>query len=114
MKTKRKSYVRWLATKLCWFITIIIALQATFYAPLAAHAADIVKGIKGAKEWDAQMSKARKALDWNTQAKLSLDPELSQQIHSKIPAGGATCSMCGKYCAMAIVERYLGISVSKC
>jgi phosphomethylpyrimidine synthase len=81
---------------------------------IAAHAADIVKGVKGAKEWDEQMSRARKALDWETQAKLSLDPELSQQVHSKIPADGATCSMCGKYCAMAIVEKYLGISAPKC
>ena len=81
---------------------------------IAAHAADIVKGVKGAKEWDEQMSRARKALDWKTQAKLSLDPELSQQVHSKIPASGATCSMCGKYCAMAIVEKYLGISAPKC
>jgi phosphomethylpyrimidine synthase len=81
---------------------------------IAAHAGDIVKGVKSAKEWDEQMSKARKALDWETQAKLSLDPELSQQVHSKIPASGATCSMCGKYCAMAIVEKYLGISATKC
>jgi phosphomethylpyrimidine synthase len=81
---------------------------------IAAHAADIVKGVKGAKEWDEQMSRARKALDWKTQAKLSLDPELSRQVHSKIPASGATCSMCGKYCAMAIVEKYLGISAGKC
>ncbi len=81
---------------------------------IAAHAGDIVKGVKGAKEWDEQMSKARKALDWENQAKLSLDPELSRQIHGKIPAAGATCSMCGKYCAMAIVERYLGISATKC
>jgi phosphomethylpyrimidine synthase len=81
---------------------------------IAGHAADIVKGIQGAKEWDEQMSRARKALDWKTQAELSLDRELSQQIHSKIPAGGTTCSMCGKYCAMAIVEKYLGISTPKC
>jgi phosphomethylpyrimidine synthase len=81
---------------------------------IAAHAADIVKGVKSAKDWDEQMSRARKALDWQTQAKLSLDPELSQQVHGKIPASGTTCSMCGKYCAMAIVERHLGISVGKC
>ena len=81
---------------------------------IAAHAADIVKGIKGAKEWNEQMSRARRALDWETQAKLSLDTELSQQIHSKIPAEGATCSMCGKYCAMAIIEKYLDISAAKC
>ncbi len=81
---------------------------------IAAHAADIVKGVKGAREWDEQMSRARKALDWETQAKLSLDPELFRQVHSKIPASGVTCSMCGKYCAMAIVEKYLGISATKC
>jgi phosphomethylpyrimidine synthase len=81
---------------------------------IAAHAADIVKGVKGAKEWNEQMSRARRALDWETQAKLSLDPGLSQQIHGKIPAEGTTCSMCGKYCAMAIVEKYLGISATKC
>ena len=81
---------------------------------IAAHAADIVKGVKGAKEWNEQMSRARRALDWETQAKLSLDPVLSQHIHGKIPAEGTTCSMCGKYCAMAIIERYLGISVTKC
>ena len=81
---------------------------------IAAHAADIVKGVQGAREWDEQMSSARKALDWGAQAELSLNPELSRQIHAKIPASGATCSMCGKYCAMAIVEKYLGISAPKC
>jgi len=81
---------------------------------IAAHAADIVKGVKGAKDWDEQMSLSRKALDWKKQAKLSLDPELSQQVRGKIPSSGETCSMCGKYCAMAIVERYLGASVGKC
>jgi len=81
---------------------------------IAAHAGDIVKGVRGAKDWDEQMSRARKALDWEKQAKLSLNPDLSQQVHGKIPAGGATCSMCGKYCAMAIVEKYLGISASRC
>jgi phosphomethylpyrimidine synthase len=81
---------------------------------IAGHAADIVKGVKGSKEWDEKMSRARKALDWKTQAELSLDRELSRQIHSKIPADGATCSMCGKYCAMAIVEKYLGVSTPKC
>jgi phosphomethylpyrimidine synthase len=81
---------------------------------IAAHAADIVKGVKGAIEWDEQMSRARKAFDWKTQVRLSLDPKLSHQVHSKIPASGATCSMCGKYCAMAIVEKYLGISAPKC
>jgi phosphomethylpyrimidine synthase len=88
--------------------------QGVIASRIAAHVADIAKGAKSAKEWDEQMSRARKALDWETQAELSLDPELSRQIHSRIPASGASCSMCGKYCAMAIVEKYLGISAPKC
>ena len=81
--------------------------QGVIASRIAAHAGDIVKGVKGAREWDERMSRARKALDWQTQADLSLDPQLSQQVHNKIPSSGETCSMCGKYCAMAIVEEYL-------
>jgi len=88
--------------------------QGVIASRIAAHAGDIVKGVKGAKEWDERMSRARKNLDWATQIELSLDPELSKRIHSKIPTTGETCSMCGKYCAMAIVEKYLGISAIKC
>ena len=88
--------------------------QGVIASRIAAHAGDIVKGVKGAKEWDERMSRARKDLDWATQTELSLDPELSKRIHSKITTAGKTCSMCGKYCAMAIVEKYLGISAIKC
>ena len=81
---------------------------------IAAHAGDIVKGVKGAKEWDEEMSKARKTLDWEALARLSLNPERSRQVHNKLRTVGASCSMCGKYCAMAIVEKCLGISASRC
>ena len=81
--------------------------QGVIASRIAAHAGDIVKGVKGAREWDQKMSRARKNLDWETQVKLSLDPELSQRVHGKIPSSERTCSMCGKYCAMAIVEKYL-------
>jgi phosphomethylpyrimidine synthase len=81
---------------------------------IAAHAADIVRGTKLASEWDRKMSTARKNLDWESQAELSLDPERVKTIHSKYSAGGPACSMCGKYCAMALVEKYLGISTIRC
>ncbi len=74
---------------------------------IAAHAGDIVKGVKGAKELDDQMSQARKNFDWETQIKLSLDPEHSKQIHERFATSGRTCSMCGKYCAIALIEKYL-------
>lgn len=82
--------------------------QGVIASRIAAHAGDIVKGVKGAREWDEKMSRARKEFDWATQAELSLDPELSRRVHNKIPTTEKTCSMCGKYCAMAIVEKYLG------
>ncbi len=87
--------------------TIEDVKQGVIASRIAAHAGDIVKGIKGAREWDEKMSQARKEFDWGTQARLSLDPELSRQVHGKIPSTEKTCSMCGKYCAMAIVEKYL-------
>jgi phosphomethylpyrimidine synthase len=88
--------------------------QGVIASRIAAHAADIVKGVKGASEWDRKMAVARKKLDWEEQARLSLNPELSRRVHTKHASGGKACSMCGEYCAMELVEKYLGISASKC
>ena len=81
---------------------------------IAAHAGDIVKGVKGAQEWDRKMSMARKKLDWEEQARLSLSPELSRRVHGKHAAVGKACSMCGEYCAMELMGEYLGVSSPKC
>jgi phosphomethylpyrimidine synthase len=81
---------------------------------IAAHAADIVKGIKGARERDKQMSLARKRLDWEEQARLSLDPEKFNRIHHRRASTGSACSMCGQYCAMDLVGKYLGAKAAKC
>lgn len=81
---------------------------------IAAHAADIVKGVKGAAERDKRMSIARRMLDWEEQARLSFDPERVRSVHNRFAKGSATCSMCGPYCAMALIERYLGISAVRC
>jgi len=88
--------------------------QGIMASRIAAHAADIVKGVKGAKEWDMKMSIARKKLDWDEQAKLSIDPELSRRVHGKHVSAGKACSMCGGFCAMALVEEYLGVTTPKC
>jgi len=88
--------------------------QGVIASRIAAHAADIAKGVKGAQEWDREMSVARKKLDWEEQSRLSLDPEHSRQVHSKHTAVGSACSMCGDYCAMALMEKFLGISVPRC
>lgn len=87
--------------------------QGIIASRIAAHAGDIVKGVKDAQEWDRKMSVARKKLDWEEQARLSLNPELSRQVHSKHSSAGKACSMCGEYCAMELMEKYLGISAPK-
>jgi phosphomethylpyrimidine synthase len=81
---------------------------------IAAHAADIVRLGEKAAKWDREMSVARKQLDWEKQASLSIDPEKVKLVHSKHPVKGRACSMCGDYCAMALVEKYLGITATKC
>jgi phosphomethylpyrimidine synthase len=81
---------------------------------IAAHAADIVKGVKGAAERDLKMSRARKRLDWEAQADLTLDPEHAREVHRHVSSSGEACSMCGDFCAMKLVEKYLGVSGPKC
>jgi phosphomethylpyrimidine synthase len=88
--------------------------QGVIASRIAAHAADIAKGVKGAAEWDKKMSAARKKLDWTEQARLSLDPEKSRKVHATHTTAGAACSMCGQYCAMDLVGKYLGVTVPKC
>jgi len=81
---------------------------------IAAHAGDIVKGVSGARELDKNMARARRKFDWATQADLSLNPERVRRFHDvKHSTSGRACSMCGKYCAMAMVEEYLGDALNR-
>jgi phosphomethylpyrimidine synthase len=80
---------------------------------IAAHAADIVKGVKGAWEWDEKMSLARENLDWEEQVRLCLDPVKARQLHSLHSTSGVACSMCGDYCALQLVADYLGSKAYK-
>ena len=88
--------------------------QGVIAARIAGHAADIVKGVKGAREWDLKMSQARKRLDWEEQARLAIDPARASQVHGQGHTAGEACSMCGRYCAMDLMEEYLGITAEKC
>lgn len=75
---------------------------------IAAHAADIAKGVKGAKDWDRQMSQARKKLDWEEMFKLSIDPEKARAYRASAkPEKEDTCSMCGNFCAVKNMNRIL-------
>jgi phosphomethylpyrimidine synthase len=75
---------------------------------IAAHAADIAKGVKGAMDWDTEMARRRKALDWKGQIELSINPERSRKLReSSMPKESDVCTMCGEFCSMKGVSAYL-------
>lgn len=84
--------------------------QGIIASKIAAHAADIAKGIPGARNQDDRMADARKALDWDAQWLEALDPEVAKEIRkSRMPEEdhSDTCSMCGKFCAVRSMNKAL-------
>lgn len=77
---------------------------------IAAHAADIAKGIPGARELDDRMAEARRALDWEAQFACALDPDTARAVRdARLPENdhSDTCSMCGKFCAVRSMNKAL-------
>lgn len=75
---------------------------------IAAHAADIAKGVKGARDIDYKMSEARHALDWDTMFSLAIDSEKAKAYYESVPPEDKhSCSMCGKMCAVRTMNRIL-------
>ena len=75
---------------------------------IAAHAADIAKGVHGAKEWDYNMSKARADIDFEKMIELSIEPEKPRKYReSSIPVEKDSCTMCGKMCSMRTMKKIM-------
>ena len=75
---------------------------------IAAHSADIAKGVKGAREWDNEMSKARAEIDWEKMFDLAIDPEKARRYRAESkPHDEESCSMCGKMCSMRTMKKIL-------
>lgn len=75
---------------------------------IAAHAADIAKGVPNAMDRDNQMAAARHKLDWDEMFKVAIDPEKAKKFYEQIPpAERHTCSMCGKMCAVRTTNMIL-------
>ena len=82
--------------------------QGIIASKIAAHAADIAKGVRGAREIDDKMGDARRALDWEAQWACALDPETAKAIRAdRSPEHDDTCSMCGKFCAVRSMNKAL-------
>lgn len=81
---------------------------------IAAHVADIKKGIPEAIEWDNEMARAREALDWEKQFELSIDPELARKLYEQAKTDDLdVCSMCGEFCAVrGIRQRVKGKEIN--
>lgn len=76
-------------------------------AKIAAHVADIAKGIPGAADWDRKMSEARAALDWNEMFNLALNSGKAKDYRKNSSHDGSTCTMCGKMCAVKNINSVI-------
>src|SRR5512133_2878108 len=76
---------------------------------IAAHAGDIVKGVKGAIDKDIARAKCRKTLDWEGQFALALDPDKARQLRAESGvADHGACTMCGEFCAYKVMDDAMG------
>jgi phosphomethylpyrimidine synthase len=78
--------------------------QGVMAARIAAHVADLAKGIGGARQRDEAMSRCRQALDWDGVVAAALDPDLVRR-RLQVAEDREACTMCGKLCAVKIVRQ---------
>jgi len=67
---------------------------------IAAHAADLAKGVPGAYEMDLEMTRARCRLDWETQMSLAIDPDKARRYRAESKIDSEECTMCGPFCSI--------------
>lgn len=73
---------------------------------IAAHAGDIAKELKGARNWDRELSYYRKRLDWEKHFSLAIDPEKPKKMREeRPPLLSDTCTMCGEFCPLKQTEK---------
>jgi phosphomethylpyrimidine synthase len=77
---------------------------------IAAHAADIAKGVKGAIDKDIRMAKCRKKLDWEGQFAEAMDPEKARRLRAESGvADHGACTMCGEFCAYKVMDDAMAV-----
>lgn len=81
--------------------------EGVIVSRIAAHAADLAKGVPSAKAWDERMARARKALDWKAEIDISINPKKTALFYDERNLGQEeTCTMCDDFCAIKLVESY--------
>ncbi|MGA1874675.1 MAG: phosphomethylpyrimidine synthase ThiC [bacterium] len=82
--------------------------EGVIAARIAGHAADIVKGVPGARERDRHMSAARKNQEWERQIQLAIYPKTAKKLReASPPLESETCTMCGEFCAISLIKKFL-------
>jgi phosphomethylpyrimidine synthase len=86
--------------------TIEDVREGVIATKIAAHAADIAKGVRGASGWDLAMSKARRDRNWKEQFSLAID-RVKPTKYRKMSRPGSkdVCTMCGEYCSIKLSEK---------
>ena len=81
--------------------------EGVMAARIAAHAADIAKKVPRAREKDAAMARCRKALDWEGQFKLAIDPHKARTMRAEsgVDEEHGACTMCGEFCAYKVMNE---------
>ena len=81
--------------------TVEDVINGVIATRIAGHAADIAKGIKGARQWDDKMAVARKNLDWKSQCSLAINPEQAKKRRAETnPSDDSVCTMCAALCSI--------------
>ncbi|HEX9023215.1 MAG TPA: phosphomethylpyrimidine synthase ThiC [Geobacteraceae bacterium] len=89
--------------------TVADVREGVMAARIAAHAADIAKGVKGAMDKDRAMARCRKGLDWEGQFNLAIDPERARRLRAESGvADHGACTMCGEFCAYKVMDEAMG------
>lgn len=84
-------------------------VEGVIASRIAAHAADLAKGLPAAWERDRAMSRARKALDWEEQIALAIHPAKARAYREASAIGGRdVCTMCGEFCAIKRLQQFQG------
>lgn len=88
--------------------TVEHVVEGVVASKIAAHAADLAKGMQYARDREEAMARARKALDWEAQMSCCLDPVKARRLRESSEIGmDDVCTMCGEFCAIKCLQEVL-------